>query len=371
MDRENSNNYREIFLSDAPMIDLRAPSEFEQGAFPSSINLPLMDDEQRRLVGICYKSEGKEKAIELGHNLVQGELKKAHIAGWKQFAKSNPANGYFYCFRGGLRSKTSQQWLAESGIDYPLIEGGYKALRRYLIDQTEELCESVNISIITGLTGSAKTKLINRIDSSIDLEGLANHRGSSFGKNVTPQPSQISFENSLAIQLMKHKNAGHAQLYLEDESRLIGSRALPLVLKDQMDKSPLILIEESFEYRLEQIFEDYVVGMLAQFYQVDNDNSVELYANYLFESTNRIKKRLGGQGLKDMHQLISQAIDTQKKTGELDQHKNWISYLLKNYYDAMYQFQLEKKRSRVVFKGDTSQVLTYIHSNNAKMPRTT
>jgi len=370
MSRKNSNNYREIFLSEAPLIDLRAPCEFILGAFPMSNSLPLMSDREREQVGTCYKKQGKEAAIKLGHQLVQGSVKVERITGWKNFAKDHLETGYFYCFRGGLRSKTSQQWLAESGINYPLIEGGYKAMRRFLIDQTEQLSGSLNISIITGLTGSAKTKLINRIDNSIDLEGLANHRGSSFGKNITPQPSQISFENSLAIQLLKHQAADHSQLYLEDESRLIGSRALPLVLKDKMDQSPLILIEESFEYRVEQIFEGYVLDMLVNFSELDSDNSVLLYTNYLIDSTNKIKKRLGGQGLKDMHRLITQAIDIQKKTGLLDQHKGWITYLLKNYYDSMYQFQLEKKRSRIIFKGDTSEVLTYIHSNNRRSPRT-
>jgi len=369
MNRRDTNNYRKIFLSNAPMIDLRAPSEFEQGAFPTAINLPLMDDEQRRLVGICYKSHGQKRAIELGHKLVQGSNKEERISLWKQFAEKHPDSGFFYCFRGGLRSKTSQIWLQQAGVDYPLVEGGYKAMRRYLIEQIESLSNSTNIAIITGLTGSAKTKVINQLNNSIDLEALANHRGSSFGKNVTPQPSQISFENNLAIHLLQHQAEEHWCLYLEDESRLIGSRALPLVLKDKMDRSPLILIEENIHYRINQIFEDYVIGMLEQFSQLNQGQSVDLYKDYLLESTNKIKKRLGGVGLKDMQRLIAQAIETQKEKGDLNQHKDWIAYLLKNYYDPMYEFQLKKKQSRIAFRGDTQQVLSYIDDNDMNSRR--
>ncbi len=369
MKRNNTNNYRQIFLSDAPMIDLRAPSEFEQGAFPTATSIPLMDDEQRRAVGICYKAHGQQKAIELGHELVQGASKDDLVSLWKKFAEKHPENGFFYCFRGGLRSKTSQQWLQQAGIDYPLVEGGYKAMRHYLIEQTESICNSTNIVIITGLTGSAKTRVIKRLNNSIDLEGLANHRGSSFGRNITPQPSPINFENNLAIHLIKHKAAGHAQLYLEDESRLIGSRALPMVLKNKMDQSPLVLIEESFDYRVNQIFEDYVINMYKQFCDVNPEQSIDLYQHYLIESTNKIKKRLGGAGVNDMHRLITQAIERQRKYDGFEQHKDWIIYLLKNYYDAMYEFQLQKKQSRIEFRGDTQEVLTYIHSNGPTMPR--
>lgn len=362
MKRPNTNNYRQAFLSDAPMIDLRAPCEFELGAFPNSVNLPLMTDKERELVGICYKQQGQERAIELGHQLVQGETKLNRVNAWKKFAEENLHNGFLYCFRGGLRSRTSQRWLSEVGIDLPMIEGGYKAMRGFLISETERLVDKSNIYIIAGLTGSAKTELILKQSNAIDLEGLANHRGSSFGKRISPQPSQISFENSLAIQLMKHENEHKPFLLLEDEGRLIGSRSLPLILKDKMDQAPLVMIEENFEFRVEQIFSDYVVKMIVEFEQNFDEQAIEQYRNYLVSSTDKIKKRLGGVGLKEMLVLIERAIECQRIENNISKHKDWIVYLLEKYYDPMYGFQIAKKKNRIRFTGSTKDVESYIEA---------
>ena len=132
--RADTSDYRQLFLQDAPMMDMRAPAEFHHGAFPSALSLPLMTDEERAQVGICYKQQGQQAAIELGHQLVAGQTREQRMAQWREFAQANPT-GYLYCFRGGLRSQTVQQWLHEAGIDYPLVMGGYKAMRRFLMDE--------------------------------------------------------------------------------------------------------------------------------------------------------------------------------------------------------------------------------------------
>jgi tRNA 2-selenouridine synthase len=360
MPRVNSKNYKKIFLSGAPLVDLRAPGEYLQGAFPSSVSLPLMSDEERRLVGTCYKQKGQDEAIALGYQLVSGETKVSRVAKWLTFAKANQQTGYFYCFRGGLRSKISQQWLAEAGLHLPIIEGGYKAMRQFLIQETEHLIRKKQIYIIAGLTGSAKTKFIVNQASSIDLEGLANHRGSSFGRHISTQPSQIDFENRLAIKLLKHQDMGFPFLLLEDESRLIGSRSIPIVMKQKMDLSPLLMIEESFDYRVKQIFEDYVILMMEEFRHFDRDNAISLYQKYLVESTTKIKKRLGGVALKEMLLLIDKAIERQLNNKDLSLHQDWIAYLLNNYYDPMYKYQMAKKATRIQFKGSTEELSDYI-----------
>ncbi len=360
--RVNTKDYRQLFLSNTPFIDLRAPCEFEQGAFPNAINFPLMNDKERELIGICYKEKGQQAAIELGHKTVSGEVKKQRINKWKNFAKKNIETGYFYCFRGGLRSRTSQQWLSDSGVDLPIVEGGYKAMRRFLIDETERLIESNAIHVVSGLTGSAKTELLKKQANAIDLEGLANHRGSSFGKHVTPQPTQINFDNELAIQLLKHENENKPFLLLEDESRLIGVRHLPLSLKNKMDQSPIIMIEESFEFRVERIFTDYVTNMVVEFQDAFNVNWLEQYKEYLFNSTERIKKRLGGVAFKEILILIEKATDFQSTNNDTSKHKDWIVYLLKKYYDPMYDYQIGKKKQRITFKGNTQAVEKYIQT---------
>ena len=129
---ENLSDFRHIFLNDVPMMDVRAPIEFAQGAFPGVVNLPLMNNEERQKVGTCYKQRGQEAAIALGHSLVSGETKNGRIAAWAAFAKAHP-KGVLYCFRGGLRSQITQQWLqSEAGMAYPRVIGGYKAMRTFL-----------------------------------------------------------------------------------------------------------------------------------------------------------------------------------------------------------------------------------------------
>ncbi len=362
MSRSNSNDYRQIFLSDAPMIDLRAPCEFEQGAFPHSINLPLMNDDEREQVGICYKQKGQLSAIELGHQLVDGKIKQARINDWKAFTKSHLNDGFMYCFRGGLRSRTSQEWLADAGYQFPLVEGGYKAMRRFLIAESVRLAGCIDIHIIAGLTGTGKTDFLLKQVNAIDLEALANHRGSSFGKRISPQPNQVNFENSLAIHLIKHENDKKTFLLLEDEGRLIGSRSIPLVLKNKMDQSPLIMIEESFEFRVEQIFKDYVTEMVVEFEQNFNRTALEAYRDFLVSATQKIKKRLGGVGLVEMLELINKAIAYQQINGDCSKHRDWIVYLLKKYYDPMYTYQMSQKQHRIKFRGTTDEVEDYIHS---------
>ena len=126
--RPDTDDYRQLFLSDAPMMDMRAPAEFAHGAFPTACSLPLMSDEERAQVGICYKHEGQAAAIALGHELIAGATREQRMQQWLSFANEHP-DGYLYCFRGGLRSQTVQQWLRDAGVDYPLVLGGYKVSR--------------------------------------------------------------------------------------------------------------------------------------------------------------------------------------------------------------------------------------------------
>ena len=209
------DDYRQLFLSDTPLLDVRAPIEFVQGAFPTARNLPLIDDEERHAIGIRYAELGQEQAIELGHELVQGEIKDQRIRDWIAFTQQHP-QGALYCFRGGMRSKISQQWIYDNtGVAYPRIQGGYKALRRYLLNELDSAAETLQALVIGGRTGVGKTRLLSRIEQQIDLEGIYRHRGSSFGNRVMPQPSQIDIENTLAIALLKHSNKNIHKLVFE------------------------------------------------------------------------------------------------------------------------------------------------------------
>ncbi|WP_340638266.1 rhodanese-like domain-containing protein [Salinicola tamaricis] len=143
-----------------PLIDVRAPIEFAAGALPGAINLPLMDDDERREVGIRYKLSGQEAAVALGNELVTGDLRERRLDAWEAALDAAPES-IIYCFRGGMRSKISQQWLRQRGRPVPRIRGGWKAMRNALLGLLEQQ-SSGPLLLVAGLTGCAKTALVGR-----------------------------------------------------------------------------------------------------------------------------------------------------------------------------------------------------------------
>src|SRR3990167_2524385 len=362
--RDNSSNYRDIFLNDLPMMDARAPVEFSKGAFPGVLNLPLMDDSERQRVGTCYKQHGQDAAIALGHQLVSGQVKAERVAAWAAFAKANP-HGYLYCFRGGLRSQITQQWLAEAGIDYPRVIGGYKAMRTFLLETTQQAIAECDFVILGGLTGTGKTDVLVQLNNSLDLEGHANHRGSSFGKRASGQPAQIDFENRLAIDLLKQRARGIEQFVLEDEGRMVGSCTVPLELYQGMQRYPLVWLEDAFEDRVERILRDYVVNLCAEFIALHGEEEgFRLYAERLLQSLSNIQKRLGGERYQRLLTIMQSALDEQR-SGAVALHRDWIAGLLREYYAPMYAYQRDSKAARIEFAGDQAAVIAYLTERKA------
>jgi tRNA 2-selenouridine synthase len=355
--RDNTSDYRALLLSGVPLLDTRAPIEFAKGAFPSSVNHPLMGDEEREQVGICYKKHGQEAAIALGNELVSGELRERRLQSWCTFAKENP-QGYLYCFRGGLRSQTAQQWMRDSGREYPLVEGGYKAMRRFLLDELPRCLDQLDITLVAGKTGTGKTRVIQEVENSIDLEGLAKHRGSTFGRLLVEQPAQISFECSIAIELMKFVEDGGTNLLLEDEGRLIGRCALPAELLAAMQKAPMLLVEEAIEDRVQVVVEDYVVDLGQRFEEFHGTLGPQLHQQQLQEDLSKIRKRLGGLLHQHVDQKIQDAFALQSQTGDLSGHREWIEILLLQYYDPMYDYQLNLREGNIRSRGDRREIIT-------------
>lgn len=359
--RDNCTDLRELFLTDRPLMDVRAPVEFDKGAFPGVRNLPLMNDPERQAVGTCYKQQGQQAAIELGHRLVGGDIKQARLQAWAAFALAHP-HGYLYCFRGGLRSQITQQWLKEeAGIDYPRVIGGYKAMRSYLIDVTEAATLECDMVLLGGLTGSGKTEVLSQLSNGLDLEGLANHRGSSFGRHATPQPGQIDFENALAIDLLKKRARGIEQFVVEDEARAVGSRAIPVEFYRRMQRQPLVWLQDPQHSRVERILKDYVIDLRIEFVELYGEEAgFGAFAERLQHSLSSNQKRLGGERYQRLVALLNTALDEQLRTGQVDLHRLWIDVLLKEYYDPMYAYQLDSKQPRIEFAGDRSAVLEYL-----------
>lgn len=359
----NLTDYRRIFLSDVPMMDVRAPVEFAQGAFPGVVNRPLMNDSERQQVGTCYKQRGQDAAIALGHQLVSGAHKHDRIEAWAQFARAHPT-GVLYCFRGGLRSQIVQQWLkSEAGIDYPRVIGGYKAMRTFLIETTQAAAVQCSFVVLSGLTGTGKTEVIVQLANGLDLEGRANHRGSSFGRRVSAQPAQIDFENQLAIDLLKKRGQGHGSFVLEDEGRHVGSCSVPLELRLRLERAPIVCLEDHFDARVERILRDYVLGQCADFVAACGESvGTEMFSARLLEGLGKLAKRLGGERYLALRGTMQAALLRQQNHGDPSLHRDWIAALMRHYYDPMYEYQRQSRADRIVFRGDRKAVVDYCSS---------
>jgi len=361
-----SSTFEQLFLEDRPLIDIRAPIEFQRGSFPSAVNLPLMTDDEREQVGICYKEYGEQAAVALGHELVSGDIKKKRIAAWIQQVKRHE-NAALFCFRGGLRSQMAQSWLASSGYQVPIVEGGYKTLRSYLLKSLEECLSDLKLVVIGGRTGVAKTALLNQAYDRpwlpvVDLEGLAHHRGSAFGKRAQSQPTQINFENGIAIELLKLRACGHQQVIMEDESRLIGRCALPLTLQEKLRGAPLVMLEANLEDRIHHSWENYILSNHREQIALSNSDEIAFtaFADSLRLSLGNISKRLGGARYRKLSKVLEGALVAHQQ-GNPEPHKEWIEVLLRDYYDPMYDYQLKSKQRHIVFRGNSTQVLEFLY----------
>jgi len=356
----------ELFLKDTPLIDVRAPIEFQAGSLPGAVNLPIMNNEERAMVGTTYKTAGREKAMAQGHELVSGEIKESRVQLWSEQIRKQPET-VIYCFRGGLRSQITQRWLAESGIKRPLIEGGYKKARQFLREEIDNFAKQKTLLVLSGPTGSAKTNLLKKSQGyypGVDLEGLASHRGSAFGAMATPQPSQIDFENALAVKLIKLSSTNN--ILVEDESRLIGRCAIPESFFLKMREAEILYVEEAFEQRVENIFQDYILETAIG--KGDANKASAQFADYR-KAITQISKKLGGSRAQELLQDLAYAeTDFLGNSKHLEYNKVWISKLLNYYYDPLYANSLERRSPKIVLRGNSATILDYLQSSRSHRP---
>jgi tRNA 2-selenouridine synthase len=338
-----------------PVLDVRSPGEYSHAHIPGAISLPLFTDEERKVVGTAYKQQGKQPAIKIGLDYFGVKMKamveqvEAIIAerqkatdDRQQTTNNKPPTEnskpkienivLVHCWRGGMRS-AGVAWLLDLyGFKVYSLTGGYKAYRKWVLQQFEK---EYDFKIIGGYTGSGKTlvlqQLLKQQQPVIDLEALANHKGSAFGAlGELPQPKQEMFENLLAAALSVVRpslsdEAGRTTvneqrstcIYLEDESQRIGNLQIPMPLWHTMRKSPVYFLDIPFEERLEYIVKDY--------------------------------------GRFEKEKLVNAIIRLQKKLGGLDM-KNAINHLLENdhkacfrillaYYDKLYNKALQNREN--------------------------
>lgn len=359
----NSAHLRQIFIDNTPLIDVRAPVEFKQGHLPNAVNLPILNDAERALIGTVYKNEGNVAAVQLGHQLVAGNIKAERIKNWITFANENPKTN-LYCFRGGQRSQITQKWLKEMGLDLPLIQGGYKSTRQFLIDEITRLTQKFNFIVLSGTTGAGKTDFLNKIKNIcpvIDLEQLASHRGSAFGAKIEIQPVQVNFENQLSVNLLKLEFQYYNQLPLlvEDESRVIGKCIVPPNFFEKMRSSPVIWIDEPLENRVQNILNDYILNT-----PISTDNvseALNTFAKYK-KSLQAISKKLGGQRTNEIFQILQKSETEYLNNRELHTNKEWIEKLLVYYYDPLYLNSLAKRNVSILFKGSHVECREFLNN---------
>ncbi len=357
---EDTSDYRRLFLQDVPLLDVRAPVEFERGAFPMATSIPLLDDEQREQIGIRYKHAGQEEAIRLGLDLATPEIRARRLQQWLEFREKNP-QGYLYCFRGGLRSRTTQQWMREQGADYPLVVGGYKAMRRFLIDELEQASREVKLVCVSGLTGVGKTRVLRKIRHHVDFEGLANHRGSAFGRNaLDTQPAVIDWENTVSIEFLKHcNNYPQKPVFVEDEGRRIGRVGMPDCLFDALLKAPRAILQVDIEARIQLIGEDYILHSWPAYQQAYGDAVEKEFNRFVLDNLTRIQKRLGGERYRKVRQCFNSALREFYQDGRVDGFYDGIRTLLEEYYDPMYRYQIESKQPEIIFQGPEAEMLQW------------
>lgn len=360
-ERTQSDAFKNIVLNNTPLIDVRAPVEFEKGAFPYAVNLPIMNDEERHLIGIKYKQEGNAEAVKLGEELVSGEIRASRVKTWLDFMARNP-KAMLYCFRGGQRSEISQMLIAGEQKNIVRLKGGYKAFRNYLIDVIKDAPSHFKPLILGGRTGSGKTILLHKLQNVIDLEGLADHRGSSFGRKITDQPTQINFENTLAYALIQKLDLGFQTLIFEDEGAFIGQVYLPDTFANYLREAPLVILETPIEERIKITFDEYIVKGQESYVHVFGEGYFELWMQDTRDAMKRIKKRLGGLRYERLCEIFDTAVAIQTATGSQDAYKELITYLLNEYYDPMYDYQIKKNASRIVFRGSSADIESYFNT---------
>ncbi len=358
------DNYRQIILDDTPLLDVRSPQEFIDASIPGASNIPLLDDQQRHLVGVEYKREGKEDAIKLGARILDPQQREKRLNRWADFARDHPG-AVLYCARGGLRSNISASWLADADVDVPVIKGGYKAMRQFLLQSLEGSLQHLPLVIVGGRTGIGKTGFLNKLPRYLDLEQLANHRGSSFGRVVSPQPSNANFSSAISIALLKLEATSHQTVFVEDEARLVGSNSLPEELYAAMQSVPIILLEEDLPVRVNNVINDYVVKLLALYQaELGIEAGFAAYEARHLESLYRVRKRFGHENYTKALAMGQEALRLHREHNDVSGYKPLVEMLLSHYYDPMYDYQLKAKANRVVMRGDAATLMQWCENSS-------
>ena len=303
-------------VNNLPIVDVRSPKEYEFGHIVNAVNIPLFDDDERAVVGTKYHKINREAAIMSGLEIVGPKLTD-YVKQAKKIAKNNEL--MVYCWRGGMRS-SSLAWLFDvAGINVNVLIDGYKAYRNFI---RESFLRQSNIIILGGMTGSGKSDILQEMQNCgsqvLDLEGIANHKGSAFGSlGQDKQPTNEQFENNL-FDIWKDFDF-NKPIWIEDESASIGKVRIPETLFSRMKSSKVIKIEVDKKIRIQRLVKEY-----ASF-------NIQELKNIVL----KIGKRLGGQNVK----LAIEALDNNNFAKVAD--------ITLAYYDKAYNYSIQNNHINI------------------------
>jgi len=302
-----------------PIVDVRSPSEYSKAHVPGAYNIPLLNDEERASVGTTYKNQGRIEAIKLGFSIVGPKiLEKVDAA--EQIA-GNGGKLILYCWRGGMRSENMAWLFSRADIECYLLKGGYKSYRKLVKGYMNK---PEKVWILGGMTGCGKTEILQALsgigEQVIDLEGLANHKGSAFGAiGEEAQPETKHFENLLFEELLKMQM--DVPIWVEDESRIIGKVHIPEEFFFNMRNSPVFKVELEKHFRIKRLVNQYT--------QTDPQQ--------LIDAVSKIRRKLGG-------------LNTQKAIEAIKERDYYnAANIILTYYDKAYTNGLSKRETENIF----------------------
>ncbi|WP_144463582.1 tRNA 2-selenouridine(34) synthase MnmH [Siminovitchia fortis] len=291
------------------IIDVRSPKEFKEATIPGSINIPILNDEERAEVGTIYKQAGKEAAMEKG--LAIFSIKLPEFIG--EFKKIETPMTVF-CWRGGMRSKTTATVLDLMGIRVNRLNGGIRSYRRWIVNYLETGRFHPELLVLNGYTGTGKTIILQKLKEKgypvIDLEEMAGHRGSIFGQIGLTPSNQKKFDAALVTEMLKYENERF--VFIEGESKRIGRVYLPDIIYDKKEKGLQIFIDLPLEERVKNIIEEYEPWNYPERFQ---------------EAFRLIKKKI--------HTPVAKEIESNLENGKFIQA---VKLLLEYYYDPRYEY---------------------------------
>lgn len=329
MRAERVIDYEEsLDLKNKIYIDARTKEEYKEATIPGAVNIELLNQEERKIIGTIYKQQNPKKARLKGVELVSPKLPEL-IEKVNDLSKSYD-NIIIFCSRGGLRSESLAEFSRLAGIQVYRIDGGYKNYRHYILNNLANYKFKGEIVLLHGNTGVGKTYILKEIDklngSIIDLEAIANHRGSAFGSIGLEEPYNQKYFESLLWEELKKKDKKGAKIFVEAESKRIGNSVIPKFFYKKMKMGDDILIEASMAKRVENIYLEYIK---------DIQKDKKQFIKRILESIKAIEKYIVEKAGKDNYQKLINLT-------EAGEFKSLIEIILREYYDPLYAHSQNK-----------------------------